>query len=159
MPFCYAIEPGAVTPVTLTTSATPSTAVDDMFVKAGVRTCSLYALRLGGLGAGLTAISGIICRIVRWTTASTSGTAVVPTPGDPGAQASKCTAAYTPTAGSGGGTIPLAVTYGAAGPGGWTAPNADAQKVLEGGSAHSLDAYSFSGTASLVHYTAMDVME
>lgn len=159
MPMCYTIEPGAVTPVTLTTSATPSTAVDDMFVKAGVRNVMLYGLRVGGLGAGLTAISGIICRIVRWTTASTSGTAVTPTPRDPGMQASKCTAAYTPTAGSGGGTIPLAITYGAAGPGGWTAPNPDAAPLLEGGGAHSLDAYSFSGTASLVHYTGMDVME
>lgn len=156
MPMVYGVNLGSNT---LTTSATPNTEVDDMFVKAGVRNCAIQAMYLHGKGAGLTAISGITMRLKRWTTASTAGTAITPTPRDPGAQASKCTAAFTPTAGSGGGTYGVQIGCGAAGPGGWVAPNADSVYLLEGGSAHSLDAISASGTASLVHDVALEVVE
>ncbi len=63
--------------------------------------------------------------------------------------ASKATAAYTPTAGSGGGTNHLAFGCGAAGPGGWIPESPDAMPTIEGGSADSLDLYHASGTTSL----------
>src|ERR1700675_4212041 len=45
-----------------------------------------------GRGAGLTAISGLVFRICRMTTASTAGTATTPNPKDQNAQAATLTA-------------------------------------------------------------------
>lgn len=156
MPFIYSLTSG----VTLTSSGTPNTEVDDFFVKAGTgRAVGIMAMYLHGKGAALTAISGITERIKKWTTASTSGTGVTAQPRDPGAQAAKCTAAYSPTAGSGGGAYHLSIGCGAAGPGGWVAPNPDAVLLQESAAASSLDAYSASGTASLIHELSFEVVE
>jgi len=128
---------------TATTSET-----DTFFIKAGARNAALQAVYLIGKGAGLTAISGIAMRIIKWGTASTGGTAIVPTPKDPGMQAAKATSASAPASGS---TRTQHVVFGcgAAGPGGWVAPNPDSVILLEGGGAFSIDGMSFSGTASL----------
>lgn len=131
-----------------TTNATPATENETMFVKAGVRNAALQAFYAMGKGAGLTAISGIIHRIINWATASTSGTGITPKPSDPGMQAAKATAASAPTAGSTR-TQHMSIGCGAAGPGGWVAPNPDSLILLEGGGAPSIDALNASGTASL----------
>jgi hypothetical protein len=81
------------------THATPDTETEVFFMKAGVRNAALQAMYVIGKGAGLTAISGISFRVVKFTTASTSGTGITPTPKDPGMQAAKQTAASAPTAG------------------------------------------------------------
>lgn len=134
----------------LTTSGTPNTAVETFFVRPGsARAVFLQSLLLQGKGAGLTAISGIVERIKKWTTASTAGTAITPQPVDPKYAAAAATAAYRPTAGSGGGTIILAFGCGAAGPGGWTAPTPDHAIGLDAGSAGSISGDDASGTASL----------
>lgn len=131
-----------------TTNATPNTENETFFMKPGTRNAVLQAMYVIGKGAGLTAISGIVHRIIRWGTASTGGVAITPTPKDPGAQAAKMTAASAPTAGT---TRLNRIIFGsgAAGPGGWVAPNVDSQEVLEGSGAQSIDGLNASGTASL----------
>jgi hypothetical protein len=143
MPMVYTISPATAGNSTATTSET-----DIFFIKAGARNAALQAMYLIGKGAGLTAISGIAMRIIKWATASTAGTAITPTPKDPGMQAAKSTSASLPTSGT---TRTQHVVFGcgAAGPGGWVAPNPDSVILIEGGGAFSIDAMSFSGTASL----------
>jgi hypothetical protein len=136
------------TEANIATNATPNTETEVFFVKPGVRNAALQAVYVIGKGAGLTAISGIAFRLIRWGTAATAGTGITPTPKDPGMQAAKQTAASAPTAGT---TRLNRILFGcgAAGPGGWVAPNPDSVEMLEGGGAQSLDLLSASGTASL----------
>lgn len=155
--FVYDIH-SAIVANNYTTSATPNTEIDVAFVKSGAtRNVSVIGLYVGGKGAGLTAISGIAYRLAKFpTTASSSGTAIVPTPRDPGMQASKHTAAAGAAGGvnavtSGTGTKVYlgGCISGAAGPGGWVAPNPDAGMVLEGAATQSIDLWSSSATASM----------
>lgn len=151
MPMVYSVVPGALQ----TTNATPNTENDCLFIAAGSagRTVGLLGLYVHGKGAALTAISGITFRIKKWTTtASSGGTGITPTPKDVGFQAAKHTAGYAVaavTSGTGGPTLLGSIGCGAAGPGGWTAPNPDAVAVIEAGSADSIDVFCASGTASL----------
>lgn len=146
MPMVYTLA--LATEANIATNATPNTETEVFFVKPGVRNAALQACYVIGKGAGLTAISGIVFRLIRWGTAATGGTGITPTPKDPGMQAAKQTAASAPTAGT---TRLNKVLFGcgAAGPGGWVAPNPDSMEMLEGGGAQSLDLLSASGTASL----------
>jgi hypothetical protein len=156
MPMIYTVAPGS----NLTTSGTPSTEVDHLFVAAGVRNVGYQAIFGCGKGAALTAISGIAIRGKHFGTASTGGTAITPKPKDPGMQASKATAAHTPTAGSAqAGGYFLAFGFGAAGPGGWVAANPDSIQFCEGGSGDSLDLYSASATASLNFEISAEIVE
>lgn len=158
--FIYGVVPGAIQ----TTNATPATENDCFFIAAGTgRTSAIIGLYVHGRGAGLTAISGITFRTKTWfTTASSGGTGITPSPRDPGAQASKCTAGYavaTVTSGTGGPTLKLSIGCGAAGPGGWVAPNPDAAILIESGSADSHDVFCSSGTASLNFELSAEVQE
>lgn len=156
--FVYGITPAVGT--TLTCSGTPNTEVDQLAVIAGSgRSTSLLRILVHGRGGALTAISGITWRLKKWTTGSTGGTSITPVPMDPGAQAAKCTAASTPTAGSVDGAVRLSFGCGAAGPGGWVAENPDAMPVLESGSGDSHDLYNASATASLTADASMAVVE
>lgn len=158
MPMVYGITPA--TAGNLTTSGTPNTAVETLFVKPGAtRSVGLQALHLAGKGAGLTAISGIIARVKKWTTASTAGTAITPQPRDPGFQAALATAASRPTAGSGGGVPVLITGCGAAGPGGWVAPLPDAAIALPAANAGSISVDDASGTASLNFEVSGEIVE
>src|SRR4029077_830359 len=139
MPFVYAsgsAQNFGSTTQGMQTSATGNTEIDAFFIttKTTVPTRNLgaQALYTGGKGAGLTAISGIASHLKKWTTTSSSaGTALTPTPRDPGMLAAKSTAATAATAqgavtsGTGGPSFLLGIVSGAAGPGGWVAPNAD----------------------------------
>lgn len=158
--FVYGVVPGSIQ----TTNATPLTANDCFFIKSGAtRNVNLQALYLAGRGAGLTAISGISFRIEKWfTTASSGGTGITPAPRDVGAQAAKSTAGFgaaTVTSGTGGPTLMLSIGCGAAGPGGWIAPNPDSQPVLEAAASQSLDGFCVSGTASLSFEMSAEVTE
>lgn len=146
MPMVYTLSLG--TAGNTATNATPNTENETFFMKPGTRNAALQSMYACGKGAGLTAISGIIHRIIRWGTASTAGTSITPTPKDPGMQAAKMTAASAPTAGT---TRTNRVIFGcgAAGPGGWVAPNPDSVELLEGSGAQSIDGCNASGTASL----------
>lgn len=162
MPFVYHIDT-AVVATNFATSGTANTEVDQLFVKPGTRNIAVIGLYVGGKGAGLTAISGIAYRLKKYTTtAASAGTAITPTPRDPGAQASKCTsgaASAGVTVGTGGPLYVGGCISGAAGPGGWVAPNPDAVIVLEGGANQSVDLFSASGTISLNFEAKLEVQE
>ena len=156
MPMVYSLS--LATAGNLTTSGTPATETDTFFVKAGVRNCALQSMYVIGKGAGLTALSGISFRIIKFTTASTAGTTMTPTPKDPGSQAAKATSASRPTAGSTR-VNRLVFGCGAAGPGGWQAMNVDSVELLEGGGALSIDSMDISGTASMVFEFSAEIVE
>ena len=142
----------------LTTNGSANTETDAWFLKAGVRNAWLQSVYVIGKGAGLTAISGIAFRIIKFTTASTAGTGITPTPKDPGMQAAKATAASRPSAGS---TRVNRIVFGcgAAGPGGWVAPNPDSVELLEGGGGLSIDMMDVSGTVSLNYEFSFEMGE
>jgi hypothetical protein len=156
MPMIYTLS--LATAGDLTTNVTPATETETFFVKAGVRNAWLQAMYLIGKGAGLSAISGIAIRLIKWTTASTAGTTITPTPKDPGMQAAKQTAASRPTSGATR-VNRLVFGCGAAGPGGWVAPNPDSVEQLEGGGALSLSGMDISGTASLKFEMSLETGE
>lgn len=156
MPMIYTVT--LATAGNSATNATPGTETDNVFVKAGVRNAALQACYMIGKAAGLTSISGIAARIVRFTTASTAGTGAGINAKDPGMQTAKFTSSTLPTAGA---TRSQQVIFGcgAAGPGGWVAPNPDSVIQMEGGGALSVDMMTASGTASLNHEWSLEVVE
>lgn len=134
-----------------TTNGTANTVTDHLrFLTVSPRQANIQAVYLQGRGAGLTAISGISIRVARFGTASTVGTAASIRPRDPGQQAAVTTAFTLPTIGTTP-TIALVLGCGAAGPGGWVAPNPDSNVVLAtaGGANGNCDFLSGSGTISL----------
>lgn len=156
MPMIYSISPA--TAGDLTTNATPATETGTFFVKSGTgRTAGLQSVYVIGKGAGLTAISGISFRLVRFAVASTAGTGMTPSPKDTGMQAAKATAASRPTIGSTR-TNRLVFGCGAAGPGGWVAPNPDSVEVNDT-TAGSIDVLDASGTASLKFEFSAEIVE
>lgn len=120
-----------------------------MQIRVGVRNAALQAFYVTGKGAGLTAISGITFAVITVTTPGAAGTALTPQPKDPGQQAAKATASSAHTIGTVGRLNHIVFGCGAAGPGGWVAPNPDSVIVREGGSTHAHEVISISGTASL----------
>jgi hypothetical protein len=146
MPFIYATAAAA----NVATNATPNTDTDHLrLLTVAAKGAGIKALYLIGKGAGLTAISGIAARLVRYGTPSTVGAAITPSPrGTIGA--ASLTALTAPTVGA----TPLqqlVIGCGAAGPGGWVAPDVDSQISLDanGGANGNLDLLSSSGTAAL----------
>lgn len=157
MPLVYTLA--LATAGNTTCNATPNTENNTGYATPGAaRLLSLLAFYACGKGAGLTAISGIIHRIVRFTTASTSGTAITPGPRDFGAQAAKATAASGGTTGSVRVLGPI-IGCGAAGPGAWVAANADAMINVESGSGDSIDMLNACGTASLTFEWSAEIQE
>ena len=156
MPFVYATAPSA----NVATNGTINTDTDHLrFLTAAAKSATVKALYIIGKGAGLTAISGIAIRLVRQATPSTVGGAITPAPrGTVGA--ASLTAFTAPTVGSTP-TQALVVGCGAAGPGGWVAPDADSQIALDaaGGANGNLDMISSSGTLSLNFQDTIETTE
>ena len=146
------------TPGNLTTNSSANTETDAFFIKPGARNCSLLSVQLIGKGAGLTSISGIVQRYVKFGTASTSGTTITPSPVDPGLQVATCTSASRPTAGSTR-TNHHVSGMGAAGPGGFVAENPDAMMTCQGSATNSMDAMDASGTVSLAYEFSYKIAE
>lgn len=115
------------------------------------RVGGLQAVYVVGRGAGLTAISGLVFRIIRCTTASTGGTATTPNPKDPASPAATVTAVTGQTISTTGRTNHVIFGCGAAGPGGWVAPNPDSNVMIipTVTTAPSVDVVEASATASL----------
>jgi hypothetical protein len=156
MPMIYGIS--LATAGNTATSGTANTEVNTFSIKPGVRNVGLQSLYIVGKGAGLTAISGIVMRIVGWATASTGGVAVTPTPKDPGMQAAKAAV----LSGATNGTTRvnhLSIGCGAAGPGGWVAPNPDSVIYQQGGGAGSTDGLNASGTTGLNFEWSGEIVE
>lgn len=161
MPMFYGVSLDALQ----TTNATPLTENDALFVKPGTtRAVWLRQMLIHGRGASLTALSQITARLKKWTTTSSAGgTAITPSPKDPGYQAAKATAAAAVgavTSGTGGPTrLGVAFGCGATGPGGWQAPDLDGAPTLEGAATQSLDVFVSSATASLNYELAGEIAE
>jgi len=160
MPFIYGVVPA----VNFTTSATPNTEIDALFVKPGARTMAITHIQMQGKGAQLTSLSGIIQRLKRYfTTASAGGSAVTPAPRSqlaPAATSSAGQASAGVTPGTGGPTPQLIVGCSATGPGSWDSlNNNDVAPEIDGSATQSLDLFNSSGTASLVFETAVDIQE
>lgn len=161
MPFVYSSQSAQIA-TNFATSGTANTEVDQFFLKPGSRNIGVQGLYVGGKGAGLTSISGIAYRFKKWTTTASTGGALTPTPRDPGMQAAKATsgaASAGVTPGTGGPTYIGGCVSGAAGPGGWVAPNTDSLIVLEGSATQSIDLFSASGTISLNFEFAVEHVE
>ena len=158
--YVYSIVSGALT----TTNAVANTANDYAFVKPGAagRAVKVVKVDLIGRGGLLTSLSGIGIRVERWTTTSSSGSAVTPSPKDPGSQAAKATAglsATTVTSGTGGPSLQGTFGCGASGPGGWVARNQDDGYVIEAGANNSVDLFNISAATALTFETAIDIEE
>jgi hypothetical protein len=125
------------------------------------RNLFFQAMYVIGRASVLTTISGIGFRIVSFTTASTAGTAFTPTSKD-------VTANETATGvGASGQTVSVTgrkqhVIFGcgAAGPGGYVAPNQPSMIVITpNATAPSIDAVMVSATAALTYEWSMEHME
>lgn len=156
----YTDVPGAIQ----TTNASVNTANDCFFVKPGaLRSVWVNAIYPEGRGALLTSISGISYRLEKWTTtASSGGTAITPTPNDPGYQAAQHTAGFSAsavTSGTGGPTLMLSVGSGATSPGNWFSPTIDMAYPLQAGENKSLDIFNVSGAASQTFEVSVGTVE
>lgn len=152
MPFVYnSVKAGGATH---STNATPSTDTDHLrFLTAASKTAQIQGIYIHGRGGALTSISGIGIRLVRAGTASTGGTAITPAPRVPTQPTAILTAFSDTTAITAGATPTQALVFGcgAAGPGGWVAPDADSKIALDanGGANGNVDLISACATASL----------
>lgn len=157
MPMVYSLS--LATAGNLTTNGSANTETETFFAKPGAtRSLYLQSVYAIGKGAGLSVISGIAFRIIRWGTASTAGTGITPTPKDPGMQAATATAASRPTSGSTR-TNRIVFGCGAAGPGGWIAPNQDSMEVVAAANAASISMMDVSGTVSLAFEFSAEIQE
>jgi hypothetical protein len=157
--FVYDIS--LATPGVVTTSGTPNTEVATFSMKAGAANCSLQSMYASGRASAATSISGIIHRICHFATASTSGTAITPTPKDSrlqGAVSAKATVVSGQTLGSTR-TNKVIFGHGAAGPGGWVSPNPDSLESLIASGTDSIDAVNASATASLTFEWSGEIIE
>lgn len=159
MPFVYGVDGAPATPYA--THATPNTEDPTLVLRQATRGFDLQSLLIHGRGAGLTALTGIGYRVRRWTTAGIGGTAITPSPRRVGTTASTTAADKVTaiTAGTVSGAYQLGIGCGAAGPGGWIAPNQDSCIHVEGGSADELDINSVSGVASMLHHVSAEIIE
>jgi hypothetical protein len=98
MPYYSVATPA--TPGDYTTSATANTLVDQMRLTTAANDAYLVRLDLVGKGQAQASITGIEADLIRYTTASTVGTTVVPNPRNPRAAAATTVAATLPTAGA-----------------------------------------------------------
>ena len=147
--FVYDIS--LATPGNTATNGTANTESPTFSIKAGAANVALQSMYVVGKGAGLTAISGIVHRLAHFSTASTAGTGVTPAPKDSrlqGVLTAKATVISGQTT-SAVRTNKVAFGCGAAGPGGWVAPNPDSLESLIASGTDSLDAMNASGTVSL----------
>jgi hypothetical protein len=159
---CYTTS--LATPGVSTCSGTPNTETDAIYLKPAsavpARNVMLQAAYVVGRGTNLTSISGIVFRIMRVTTASTVGTAATPSPKDAGMQAATAVCSTGGTISATGRTNHVIFGCGAAGPGGWVAPNPDSMvTVTSAATQPSVDLLAASATASLTYEFSVEHQE
>jgi hypothetical protein len=162
MPMVYTSS--LATPGVSTTSGTGNTETDAIYLKPAsavpARNVGFQAAYVIGRASALTTISGIVFRIMRATTASTAGTATTPAPKDPGMQAATAVASTGGTASTTGRTNHVIFGCGAAGPGGWVAPNPDSLVLVTSAATQpSVDLLAASATASLTYEFSVEHVE
>lgn len=159
MAFVYGVEGAPATPYAC--NATPNTEEPALVFRQATRGVDIQALYAQGRGAALTAISGIGFRLRRWTTAGSGGTSITPSPRRVGTTAATTcvdkVSAITP--GTVSGAYQLGFSCGAAGPGGWVAPNPDSMIHIEGGSSDEIDVNAVAGVASLLFHVSGEISE
>lgn len=156
----YNVAPGAIQ----TTNSTPNTENDSLFITPGAsRAVAIEAIYPQGRGANLTNISGITYRLKKWTTtASSGGSAITPSPKEPGYSAAVATAGFSAAAvtpGTGGPTLLLSIGSGTTSPGNWQARNLDEAYRLYGAATQSLDLFNVSSAVSLSYEVSLDTFE
>ena len=159
MPFVYSVEGAPATPYA--THATPNTEDPTVVLRQVTRGFDVQAVMVHGRGASLTALTGIGYRIRRWTTVGSGTLNITPAPRRIGTTASTTAMdkVNTITPGTTSGAYQLAIGCGAAGPGGWVAPNQDSCIHVEGGSSDELDINSVCGVASMLHHVSAEIVE
>lgn len=159
MAFVYGVAPSPAT--FLSTNGTANTETVNLAFRQATRNVDIQSFYVIGRGGGLTAISGIAFRLRRWTTAGTGGTSVTPAPRRIGTTASTTVvdSETAITAGTVSGAYQLIFGCGAAGPGGWVAPNVDSMVNIEGGSSDEIDVNSISATVSLNFEISAEIQE
>lgn len=160
MPFLYTVA-GLAAGASYATHATPNTEDPTLQLRQATRGFDVVAAYCNGRAAAATTISGISYVGRRFTTVGSGGTAVTPAPKRIGTTASttpfdKATAL---TAGTVSGAIQFAMGCGKAGPGGWTARDADCTAHVEAGSADEICINSLCGEASQSHYVWCEIAE
>lgn len=155
----FVYDVNLATPGNLTTNGSANTESEAYFIKPGsTRSIGIRRLDIGGKAAGLTALSGIVARMMQWGTASTSGTSITPRPRDAGMPAAAATAASRPTAGSTRTNGPI-ISCSVSGPNVWQAWDYDGIKKLAAGNAGSLSMADASGTVSLNYESSLELIE
>jgi hypothetical protein len=158
MPYVYSLAPATSSQ----TNGAANTETNHLRTFTGAaRSAAINALYVFGKGAGLTAISGIGYRLKRMSAASTVGTDLARNPRSPNYPAAALGANTLPTNGTAA-AYQLAIGSGAAGPGGWVAPNPDSMIQLEAGNSGgngNVDLFSASGSASLFFEYSLEFQE
>ena len=157
----FVYDMSLATPGTVTTNGSANTENATWSIKPGAASVGLQSMYATGRASALTSISGIVHRLVNFATASTSGTAITPKPKDVRITAAVATVVSGQTLAAGGSnrTNGIVFGHGAAGPGGWVAPNPDSPETLKGGVTSSLDAINVSATASLTFEWSAEMVE
>jgi hypothetical protein len=152
------------TPGVSTTSGSGNTETNAIYLRPAAavpaRNVALQAAYVIGRAQALTTISGIVFRIIRATTSSTVGTATTPNPKDSGMQASTATAFTGGVTSTTGRTNHVIFGCGAAGPGGWVAPNPDSLVLVSSAATQpSVDLLAASATPSLTYEFSVEHVE
>ena len=161
MPFVYGVEVGA----NFTTSATPATEIDALFVKPGAGALvSMISGWMQGKMSAATVLNGIVQRIKVWTsTASSGGTGITPSPHDQRSPASSATAGQATagvTPGTGGPALKDGFGCTATGPGAWDSLGDLNRAIsLAAGATQSIDLFNSSAAASIAFETGVNIQE
>lgn len=148
-------------PTTGNASETESPGTWSLKTASQGRNIYFQAMYVTGRASALTTISGMTFRIVSFTTASTAGTAFTPTSKDVTAnETATAVGASGQTVSSTGRKQHVIFGCGAAGPGGYVAPNQPSLVVITpNATAPSVDAVQVSATASLKYEWSLEHME
>lgn len=142
------------------TSATPNTELDSLTMRPGARDLRVMQVTGGGTGAALVAISGIAFRLKRFTSSASAQS--FPNQGvvrDPGTQVARASLGLVSSQGTGGPVFLGGFSCSSGGPGGWRAKDVSSGMALEGSANQSIDTFTVSATASMLHIFTVDFVE
>lgn len=146
----FAYSDSLATAGNLTTNGTANTETETFFLKPGsTRSLYLAAIQIGGKGASITSLAAIVLRVMKWGTASTSGTGLALIAKDASAPSTTITGASRPTAGTTRTNAGPIITCGATSPNQWTALNPDHMVVLAAGNAGSISGQDAGAAVSM----------
>lgn len=135
-------------------SGTPLTEVGVWSMKPGVRSCWVQSAFVCGRQAAYTSLTALVFRMRHHATASTSGSAITPTPAQNGYAAAVTVIRTGQTAGATLTNGPI-FACGPASPYTWMPANEMSQESVDGGAAASLDLWGACGVASLIYEWAV----